>query len=156
MAADNDKQAERVAGAIPGLDDFKKLVERYRLPNVDVTALLEWHRKDMEALVEANQKANEGIRALIERRQEILSETFAEWQGAVKTFNATDPLSKRTDMARRSVEKAVANFRELTQLEVQAHANAWKVVQERMRENMSNLQNLLKAQKTEQTEKTEK
>ena len=46
-------------------------------------------------------------------------------------------------LAAGAFEKAVANFRELTQLEMQAHTNAWKVVQERMQENMANLQKLL-------------
>jgi phasin family protein len=58
-------------------------------------------------------------------------------------MTGTDALSKQADIAKQGVEKAVANFRELTQLEMQAHTNAWKVVQERMQENMANLQKLL-------------
>ncbi|MBS0527961.1 MAG: phasin family protein [Proteobacteria bacterium] len=128
---------------MPWLNDFKQMAEKYKLPNVDVAALVEWQRKDMEALAEANRQANDGIRALIERRNEILGETFAEWQAAVKNLTGADALSKQADIARQGVEKAVANFRELTQLEMQAHTNAWKVVQERMQENMANLQKLL-------------
>jgi phasin family protein len=143
MSADNSKSDGGFANMMPWLDDFKQMVEKYKLPNVDIAALIEWQRKDMEALVEANRKANEGIRALVERRNEILGETFAEWQGAVSNLTGADALSKQADAAKQGVEKAVANFRELTQLEMQAHTNAWKVVQERMQENMANLQKLL-------------
>jgi phasin family protein len=143
MGDESNKSDNGSAGTMPWLDDFKQMVEKYKLPNVDIAALVEWQRKDMEALVEANRQANEGIRALIERRNEILGETFAEWQAAVKNLTGADALSKQADAAGQGVEKAVVNFRELTQLEMQAHTNAWKVVQERMRENLANLQKLL-------------
>ena len=60
------------------LDDIKKLTEKFQLPGVDVAALVDWQRKDLEALVEANRQAYEGVRALIERRNEILKETLAQ------------------------------------------------------------------------------
>jgi hypothetical protein len=41
------------------------------------------------------------------------------------------------------VQKAIANFRELSELEAQSRNNAWKIVQERMQENMATLQKLL-------------
>jgi hypothetical protein len=41
------------------------------------------------------------------------------------------------------MQRAIANFRELSEMEAQARNNAWKVVQERMQENMANLQKLL-------------
>lgn len=143
MADDNSKSDSGFAGMMPWLNDFKQMAEKYKLPNVDISALVEWQRKDMETLVEANRQANESIRALIERRNEILGETFAEWQAAVKNLTGADALTKQADIARQGVERAVANFRELTQLEMQAHTNAWKVLQERMQENMANLQKLL-------------
>lgn len=143
MADDNSKSDGGFAGMMPWLNDFKQMAEKYKLPNVDISALVEWQRKDMETLVEANRQANESIRALIERRNEILGETFAEWQAAVKNLTGADALTKQADIARQGVERAVANFRELTQLEMQAHTNAWKVLQERMQENVANLQKML-------------
>lgn len=109
MADNNSKSDGGFAAMMPWLDDFRQMVEKYKLPNVDIAALVEWQRKDMEALVEANRKANEGIRALIERRNEILGETFAEWQAAVQNMagnlTGTDALSKQTDIARQGVER---------------------------------------------------
>ena len=39
---------------------------------------------------------------------------------------------------------AVADFRELTQMEAHARNNEWKILQERMQENLGNLQKLLR------------
>ena len=37
----------------------------------------------------------------------------------------------------------IANVRELAEMEAQSRNNAWKVVQDRMQENLANLQKLL-------------
>jgi phasin family protein len=129
--------------AMPWLDEYKKLMDKVQLPGVDLTALADWQRKDMEALVEANRQGYEGIKALIERRNDILRETLAQWQAALKDLTGPDAISKQAELAKQGVERAVANFRELSQMEALARNSAWKVVQDRMQENLGNLQKLL-------------
>jgi phasin family protein len=131
------------ASAFPGFEDLKKLIERFQMPSLDIDALIDWQRKDLEALTEMNRQASEGIKALVERRNEILRETLAEWQAAVKDATSAEAISKRADVAKQGLEKAIANFRELSEMEAQSRNNAWKIVQERMQENMVNLQKLL-------------
>lgn len=143
METESKKTIGAESGAMPWLDEIKKLVDQLQLPNVDVAALVDWQRKDMEALTEANRQAFEGIKALVERRNEILQETLVQWQAAMSDATGLDAISKRADAGRKGVEKAVANFRELSEMEVRARSNAWKVVQDRMQENLSNLQKLL-------------
>ena len=81
----------------PWLDDIKKLTEKFQLPGVDVAALVDWQRKDLETLVEANRQAYEGVRALIERRNEILQETLAQWQAAVKDATSSEAIAKQAE-----------------------------------------------------------
>ena len=42
---------------------------------------------------------------------------------------------KQAEAFEERVEKSVADFRELAQMEAQARNNAWKVVEERIQEN---------------------
>ena len=125
------------------LDDFKKLTEKIQLPGVDVAALVDWQRKDLEALVEANRQAYEGVRALIERRNEILQEKLAEWQAAVKDATSSETIAKQAEAGKQGVQQVIANIRQLAEMEAQSRNNAWKVVQDRMQENLANLQKLL-------------
>ena len=143
METDSRQTTGPDAGAIPGFEDLKKLIEKFQLPTVDIDALVDWQRKDLEALTEANRQASEGIKALVERRNEILRETLAEWQAALKDATSAEAMSKRAEIAKQGVQKAIANFGELSEMEAQARNNAWKVVQERMQENMASLQKLL-------------
>ena len=125
------------------LDDIKKLSEKFNLPGVDVAALVDWQRKDMETLVEANRQAYEGVRALIERRNEILQETLAQFQAAVKDATSSEAIAKQAEAGKQGVQQVLANIRELAEIEAQSRNNAWKVVQDRMQENLANLQKLL-------------
>ncbi len=143
METDSKQPTGADANAMPWLNDLKKLIEKFQLPGVDVAALVEWQRKDMEALAEANRQASEGIKALVERRNEILQETLAPWQAALKDATSTDAISKQAEAVRQGVQQAIANFRELSEMEAQARSNAWKVVQDRLQENLANLQKLL-------------
>ena len=125
------------------LDDIKKLTEKFQLPGIDVAALVDWQRKDLETLVEANRQAYDGVRALIERRNEILKEKLAEWQTAVKDATSSEAIAKQAEAGKQGVEKVISNVRELAEMETQSRNNAWKVVQDRRQENLANLQKLL-------------
>ena len=101
-------------GLIPSLDDLGKLVGKLNLPGVNVAAIVESQRKDMEALAEANKQAYEGIKALAKRRNEILKEALVQWQAAmVETSLSKEGLTKSAQSAKKGVEQAIANVREL-------------------------------------------
>lgn len=128
---------------MPSLDDLTKMVEQFKLPGVDVNALVEWQRRDLEALAEANREAYEGYKALIERRNEILQETLLQWQDTMAHAMDKDALARQSEVARDGIQQAIENFRELSEMEAQARSRAWKVVQDRLQENMASLQQMM-------------
>jgi len=131
--------------ALPSFADFGKLLGRLQVPGIDVKAIVDSQRKDMEALAEANRQAYEGIKALAQRRNEILQETLAEWQAAMKDATGKDAISRNAERARQGVKNAVDRFRELAEMEAETRRKSWKVLQDRFQENLQNLQSLLKA-----------
>ena len=132
---------------LPSLKDLAKLAEQFKLPGVDVNALVEWQRKDFEAMAEANRQAYEGMKALAQRQAELLRESMTEWQGTMKGAMGPDALAKQSEAARRGVQQALDNFRELAAMAAPTRTTAWKVVQDRMQENMANLQKLMQGKK---------
>ncbi len=107
------------------LDDIKKLTEKFQLPGVDVAALVDWQRKDMETLVEANRQTYEGVRALIERRNEILQETLAQFQAAIKEATSSEAIAKQAEAGKQGVQQVITNIRELAEME--AHGQSAEV-----------------------------
>ena len=129
--------------ALPAFDDLGKLIQKYQLPGIDVAALVESQRQDMAALTEANRLAFEGIKALSERRTEILKDSLAQWQAALQGATGEGGVAKVGEAVKQGVQQAAAHFRELAELEAQTRNDAWKVVQDRFQENVANLQKLL-------------
>jgi len=128
---------------LPDFGDLGKMMKQFKLPGIDIAAVVESQKKDMEALAEANRQAYEGIRALGQRRNEILMESLAQWQEAMTDATGKDAMTKHAERARKGIEKAIADMRELTQMEAESRSKAWKVVQDRFQENLANLQKLL-------------
>lgn len=142
----NAKSAASDKGAtfgMPSMDDLAQLMAQFKMPGVDVNALVEWQRKDLEALAEANREAYEGYKSLIERRNEILQEALLGWQGSMQSMMDPNALSKQSDAAREGIQKAIDNFRELAEMEAETRRRAWKAVQERLQANMDHLQELM-------------
>jgi phasin family protein len=123
--------------------DSMKLLESFKLPGIDLSTIIESQRKDMEALNEANQEAFNGIKALAERRREILQEVMTQWQEAMKDTTSREASLNRSELLREGVQQAVANFRELADIEAQSRARSWKILLDRFHENVGNLQKLL-------------
>ncbi len=134
-------------GQLPSLDDLARMLDQFKLPGVDAGAVLEWQRKDLQALAEANRQAYEGMKALAERRNEILRENLAHWQDSMQEPAGKDALAKQGEAMQRSLKKAMKDFQELAALEAKARTDAWKVVQQRMQDNMASLQQLMQAKK---------
>ncbi|MGI9025214.1 MAG: TIGR01841 family phasin [Burkholderiaceae bacterium] len=128
---------------MPGLGDIGKMMKQFKVPGIDIAAIMESQKKDMEALAEANRQAYEGIQALARRRNEILMESLTQWQAAMQDATGPDALSKQAERARKGVQKAMADMRELAEMEAASRSKAWKVVQDRFQENLVNLQKLL-------------
>jgi phasin family protein len=127
---------------IPSLDDLGKLIQQYQMPGIDLGAVIESQRKDMEALAEANRLAYEGIKSLAERRGEILRDSLSQWQEAMQGTAGQDA-GKVGEVVKERVQQAAAHFQELAEMEARTRGEAWKVLQDRFQENVANLQKLL-------------
>ena len=146
-AAPRRKAAPSSAGEafqIPSLEDVTDLAKGLKLPKIDLAALAEWQRKDMEALIEANREAYAGVKALVERRNEVLRETFAQVKEGLQNPADKLTLSGQAEAAKAGLQQAMAHLKELSEMEAQTRKKTWAVVQDRMQENMANLQKLLK------------
>ena len=125
------------------LGDLGKTLGRFKLPGIDIAAIVESQRQDMETLAEANRQAYEGIKALAERRNQMLKEAFGKWQEAMKGASGTEMITKQAELARQGLQDTIANVRELAQMEAKSRKEAWKVVQDRFEENLAKLKKLL-------------
>jgi len=126
--------------------DISKLMEQFKIPGVDLGAVVEARRKDIEALTQANQQAYQGMQALAQRQAEILKETMSEWQASMQGMmgkNPGDIAAKQVALATEAFEKALANMRELSEIASRSQIQALETVNKRFQENLQELRKLM-------------
>lgn len=108
--------------------DVTKMIEQFKLPGVDLSAIVEARRKDIEALVQANKAAYESMQALAHKQTEMLTQAMQGIQDAVKDAASgkgglPDP-KKQAELARNAWKKTLADMRDLAEMARKSQADA--------------------------------
>ncbi|OUM01512.1 TIGR01841 family phasin [Variovorax sp. JS1663] len=111
------------------------------------STIVESGRKDLAALMEANEKSYQGLQAVVQRQTEMLKASIVEWQGAVKGMSPAEPrenLAKLDALGRAAFKQALDDIRELSELAARSQAEAFDIVSQRIRSNVDEVSKLLK------------
>jgi phasin family protein len=131
--------------------DVQKMMGEFRIPNVDVEAVVAAQKKNIEALTSANQLAVEGMQAVAKRQAEILRQTAEELQKNMQSLmenGAPDALvAKSTELTKTAFVKAIANMKELSEMVSKSNAEAFDVINKRVAESLDEIRDLTKATK---------
>jgi phasin family protein len=114
------------------------------------SAIVESGRKDLQALVQANEKSYQGLQAVVQRQTEMLKASIQEWQGAVKGMSGGDPrenLAKLDAMGKAAFKQALDDIRELSEMAAKSQAEAFDVVRKRISDNVDEVSKLLRVRK---------
>ncbi len=125
---------------------FNDLAKEYKLPSVDIDALIANRSKNIEPLKNANRVAIEGMQALTKRQGEIFQETMGETFKAVdaisKSGSPQDAVAKEMEIAKQGFERALANMQELAQMMSKASEDASDVVNARISETLDEIKEM--------------
>lgn len=116
--------------------EFSNMLKQYKLPGVDVDAIVASQKKNLEALTSANRVAIEGLQAVVKRQAEILQETMNEASKAVdalsKAGSPPEVAAKQAELAKDAFERALSNMRELAELVTKANQDATSTINARI------------------------
>ena len=128
--------------------DLTKMLEQFKVPGVDMSSIVESRRKDIEAIVEANKTAYESMQALARKQTEMLTQAMQDIQQAARDASTgvafTDP-AKASAAARKAIEKAIADMKELAELLAKSNTEAAEIVSKRVSASFDELKGALKA-----------
>ena len=129
----------------PFLDwDVSKFTEPFAVPGVDAKVLIESQRKNIETLTAANRAAYEGAQAIARRQAEILREAASEAVKATRELSGAatpqDTFVKHTQLMKQGYESAVANWRELTEMNAKSGATVVDLISKRVSEGLDEMQ----------------
>ena len=125
----------KMPGVINPFGNMATMLEQFRMPGVDMASMVEAQRKNVEALVESNRLAYQGIQAMVQKQTEMFTRAMQAMQAAAAATAGGDP-TKQAEIARRAFETAVADMRELAEMARQSQAAAITHMTERANEHM--------------------
>lgn len=128
--------------AAPRLD-LHTLIDNLKLPGIDTKALIESRRKDIEALLEANERAFTGMEALTRKQVEMLAEVMKEWQEGTKELISSDTNAEKvnqlTQQAQKAFGHAINHMIDLAEIASQSHSDVRNILEKRYQDALSEL-----------------
>jgi phasin family protein len=129
--------------------EYTKMIEQFKLPGIDVSAILESQRKNIEALAAANATALSGMQTLGQKQAEILQSTMGQVQSLVAQVIASKavPSANAGELVQQALHKALADMQELADTAYKTQSDSFAVVSKRVTEHIEELKTLLQAKK---------
>ncbi|MDG4574988.1 MAG: phasin family protein [Defluviicoccus sp.] len=128
------------------VEEFSNALKQYRLPGVNIEAVVASQKKNLEALTSANRVAFEGLQAVAKRQAEILQETMNEASKAVdsvsKAGSPPEMAAKQLEIAKQAFDKAIGNMRELAEMVAKANEAAASTVNTRISATLDEIKEL--------------
>jgi len=128
--------------------DLTRMLEQFKVPGIDMTSIVEARRRDIEALVEVNKAAYEGMQALARKQTEMLTQAMQDLKDTAANVagggaKMPDP-AKQVEVARDAFQKVVADMTELAEIARKSQVEVVATITRRATENMQEMHNLLR------------
>lgn len=120
-------------------DMLKNLGEQLKLPQVDVAKIMEHHQKNLDAMTKSWQAMASGASEIAHKQRAVFEEAVKDVTEMVKGYkpggSAQEIMAKQSEFAKKAMEAAIANTRDIAQLVQKSSTEAFKIVQDRMKES---------------------
>ena len=127
--------------------NLDELVKQFKVPGVDVNAIIESRRKDMEAVVAANQATVAAMQQIAKKQTEILAQALQAAQESAQKLakgvgGAIDPM-KQAELTRKAYEKALADIKEVGEIAQKAQTTAMAGITARAQQSVQEMTKLM-------------
>lgn len=120
-------------------DMFKKFGEQLKVQPFDMTKIMEHHQKNLEAMTRSWQAMAEGASGIANKQKEIFEAAMKDMAEMAQSYkpggNPQDVITKQAEFAKKAMEAAIANTKDIAELVQKSSTEAFKIVQDRMKES---------------------
>jgi len=120
--------------------DIVKPLEQHKLPGIDVAAIVDMPRKDIEALMAANRVALEGAQSVGQKQVEMLRTTLDQLSSLIQQATASGKYDgedrKGGELVQQILQRALENMRELAETAYKSQSVTYAVLTKRIQESL--------------------
>jgi len=126
-------------------DDVKKMMEQFKMPGVDMAAIMSARQKDIQALIEANKATYEAMQAIARKQTEMLTEAMQGMQQAAAggAAGAVGDPAKQGEAVRKAFEKTLADMKELAEMARNSQTDVMALITKRGNEHMEEIRKMM-------------
>jgi phasin family protein len=121
------------------IDMFKNMGEQLKIPSFDMSKIMEHHQKNLEAMTRSWQAMAGGATEIANKQRAIFEAAVKDVTEMAKEYkpggSPQEMMAKQTEFAKKAMEAAIANTRDIAELVQKSSGEAFKIVQDRMKES---------------------
>ncbi|RWA75693.1 phasin family protein [Mesorhizobium sp. M1C.F.Ca.ET.193.01.1.1] len=125
------------------LDMFGRFGRDLKLPNVDVQAILDHHRKNIEALEKSARAGAAGATSVLSRQREMMQDALSEITRMAQNYqvpgNPQELMTKQLEFARKSFETTLKNAGEVAELVKKSGTESIEILRDRIKDAMAEI-----------------
>ncbi len=133
------------------LFDFSKISGDMKMPQFDMEAFTALQRKNMETYTALNQSIMETVQGIWQRQGEMarqmMEETTQSFQAVMSCPTPQEKLAKQAEASKATMEKCLANMRDIAETVSKCNTQAIETVSTRMNEGMNELRGIISTNK---------
>jgi phasin family protein len=121
--------------------DLRRMMGEWRIPNLDLEALAETQRKNVEALMHANQLVMDGAQTALRRNLELARSTMDAFAALLSDLgrpngSLEERVARQLEQSKTALEKGLTNIRELAELMAKTNSDTVEVLTKRVSESL--------------------
>lgn len=133
----------------PKLVDMSKVMKDFHVPNLDMNALMETQRKNIQAITVVNQAAFENFQSYIQRQSALMTQGIqinANLMSAIMAAPTTqEKVMHQVEASKTAIDQCFSNVREAAETLTKCNQQVMEIVSNRMTEGLEELRDLMKA-----------
>jgi len=121
-------------------EQFESMVKSLNLPTVDLSALIEGQKRNIDAMSKAAQLTNEAATEISHQQLEIFRTASEQLAATLKDLKLSD--DQRREIATKAFENASARAKEFAEMTVKANREMFEVAKQRMTDNFAQIRSM--------------
>jgi phasin family protein len=124
-------------------DMFKSLGEQLKVPAFDMGKVMEHQQKNIDAMTRSWQAIGAGAQEIARKQREIFDAAIKDIAAMAKEYqpggSPQEAVAKQADFAKKAMEAAIANTRDIAELTKKSADEALAIVHDRMKESFDEI-----------------
>lgn len=126
--------------------DFQSMFSNAKTPGFDVDSILAAQKKNVEAMIGANQIVAEGFQAVAKRQLEMAQSTVQDTQARFTDLMSSEKpeerMAKQAELVKTGIEQASQSMHEMSEVLRKSQTEAFALIKRRMDEGVDEIKDL--------------